>query len=230
MSRKKISALIESQVLASSRRRCAICFGVSSNTEEQRGQIAHLDKNPNNNDFDNLVFLCFDHHDQYDSTTSQSKNYKDNEIRIYRDELYEYFKRNNIMKKPKEEIQILYKYLSGYHNLFEFLFMHGRESAHIFDDTPLILLDDIMSNWSCSRYKCNDKEIQQYQNIIFENLVSIYNNILNKYEYVPIGRGIIFKWQNDQDYNNNFENIKNEMEEYIKNIKIYWDKLKKILE
>lgn len=34
-----------------------------------------------------MVFLCFDHHDQYDSTTSQSKNLTQGEVRHYRDEL-----------------------------------------------------------------------------------------------------------------------------------------------
>ena len=197
----------------------AICFGISSDVNEKLGQIAHLDCNSNNNDLDNLAFLCFDHHDKYDSKTSQSKNYKEKEVKIYRDELYMHNKINNIMKKPKEEIQILYKYLTGYHNLFEFLFMHGKESAYMFDDDPYILLEDLISNWFCSRYKCNDKEIQNYQNIIYENLVDIYNNILNKYEYVIAGRGMIFKWQKDQEYNARFDSIKNEMEQYIVNIK-----------
>ncbi|MEV0761703.1 hypothetical protein [Nocardia sp. NPDC050435] len=34
-----------------------------------------------------LVFLCFDHHDEFDSTTRQSKNLTRKEIEKYRDEL-----------------------------------------------------------------------------------------------------------------------------------------------
>lgn len=52
------------------------------------GQIAHLDQNSANPDISNLAFLCFDHHDQYDSTTRQSKNLTPNEVKRYRDELY----------------------------------------------------------------------------------------------------------------------------------------------
>ncbi|MGF1619286.1 MAG: hypothetical protein ACFCUR_01585 [Rhodomicrobiaceae bacterium] len=52
------------------------------------GQIAHVDQDSSNNSEDNLVFLCLTHHDQYDSKTSQSKNFTKKELLHYRDELY----------------------------------------------------------------------------------------------------------------------------------------------
>lgn len=52
------------------------------------GQIAHLDKNSANPAEENLAFMCFVHHDQYDSTTRQSKNLSMREIKTYREELY----------------------------------------------------------------------------------------------------------------------------------------------
>lgn len=81
----------ETEVMVKSRRRCCLCFGIDNNLEEKQGQIAHLDKNKNNNNFDNLAFLCLKHHDKFDSTTSQSKNYTKNEVKIYRNQLYEYY-------------------------------------------------------------------------------------------------------------------------------------------
>jgi hypothetical protein len=36
-----------------------------------------------------LAFLCFEHHDQFDSSTSQSKNFTLQEVKRYREELYE---------------------------------------------------------------------------------------------------------------------------------------------
>jgi hypothetical protein len=54
----------------------------------KQGQIAHLDQNPANNTETNLAFLCFDHHDQFDSTTRQSKNLTKREVEIYRNELH----------------------------------------------------------------------------------------------------------------------------------------------
>ena len=88
MKRKKIPADTEMQVLTSSRRRCCICFGLFRDVQVKAGQIAHLDRNSNNAALDNLSFLCFEHHDRYDSRTSQSKNFSITEVKAYRDELY----------------------------------------------------------------------------------------------------------------------------------------------
>ena len=89
MSRRSISQQAETSVLALSRRRCALCFGLGGDLAVKTGQIAHVDQDSSNDSVDNLVFLCFGHHDAYDSVTSQSKGYTANELRHYRNELYE---------------------------------------------------------------------------------------------------------------------------------------------
>ena len=71
--RKKTPKVTETAILTKSRRRCAICFGLKGDLSTKKGQIAHLDGNRANNAEDTLAFLCFDHHDEYDSKTSQSK-------------------------------------------------------------------------------------------------------------------------------------------------------------
>lgn len=86
--RKSISMDIVVAVLTSSKRRCALCFGLSGDLKEKKGQIAHLDQNSSNNSEENLVFLCLDHHDQFDSSTSQSKGLTKEEVRTYRKHLY----------------------------------------------------------------------------------------------------------------------------------------------
>jgi hypothetical protein len=85
--RTKVSASTEAEVLVECRRRCCACFGLNRDEAEKRGQIAHLDGNPSNNAKENLAFLCFDHHDEYDSTTSQSKGLQRKEVETYRAEL-----------------------------------------------------------------------------------------------------------------------------------------------
>jgi hypothetical protein len=55
----------------------------------KRGQIAHLDQNPANSTAENLAFLCLEHHDQYDTRTSQSKGLTLREVKAYRTELYQ---------------------------------------------------------------------------------------------------------------------------------------------
>lgn len=91
MTRKPINKDFEADVLFESRRRCCICYGLNRDLNVKAGQIAHLDKNNSNNSYDNLSFLCFEHHDQYDSKTSQSKNFTIKEVKRYREELKENF-------------------------------------------------------------------------------------------------------------------------------------------
>jgi len=88
MTRKPIKVTDQAAVLLKSRRRCCICFGLNRDTSIQQGQIAHLDGNSANNAEANLAFICFIHHDQYDSTTRQSKNFTPLEVKEFRAELY----------------------------------------------------------------------------------------------------------------------------------------------
>jgi hypothetical protein len=83
-SRTPIPADLVADVLLASRRRCCICFALTNSFAERKGQIAHLDHDASNNSIENLVFLCLEHHDQYDSRTSQSKGLTVEEVRLYR--------------------------------------------------------------------------------------------------------------------------------------------------
>ncbi len=88
-SRKRTPEQTEADVLIASRRRCALCFGFFGDLDQKRGQIAHVDRDPSNADFDNLAYLCLPHHDEYDSKTSQSKRFTPAELIAYRKRLYE---------------------------------------------------------------------------------------------------------------------------------------------
>jgi hypothetical protein len=92
--RSKIPSEIETDVITSSRRRCCICYGLHGDEAEKKGQIAHLDHDPSNNALDNLAFLCFDHHDQYDSHTKQSKGLTIKDVKRYRDQLRTFVAKN----------------------------------------------------------------------------------------------------------------------------------------
>ena len=87
-SRPRLSSSLEEQILTASRRRCALCFGLHRDTTIKKGQIAHLDRDSQNSHVDNLVFLCLNHHDEYDSTSRQAKGLTPVELRRYRTELY----------------------------------------------------------------------------------------------------------------------------------------------
>ena len=86
--RKKLPQSVKQNIPMRSGRRCCICVGLHGDSSVKHGQIAHLDRISSNNDENNLVFLCLDHHNQYDSQTSQSKGFLKGEVQTYRDQLY----------------------------------------------------------------------------------------------------------------------------------------------
>jgi hypothetical protein len=86
--RKRPTRSAETSVLVLSKRRCCLCFFLDGRENVRRGQIAHINQKRNDSRFDNLVFLCFDHHDEYDGKTRQSKAFTPSEVRIHRDRLY----------------------------------------------------------------------------------------------------------------------------------------------
>jgi phage FluMu protein gp41 len=85
--RAAISRTIIADVLVSSRRRCCLCYALANDAGEKKGQVAHLDRDSSNSTRENLAFLCLDHHDQYDSRTSQAKGLTIDEVKQYRNQL-----------------------------------------------------------------------------------------------------------------------------------------------
>jgi hypothetical protein len=94
---RKKNPKADTEVLLKSKRRCCLCFGLGHDLKEKKGQIAHLDQDPSNDQPDNLAFLCLEHHDQYDSKTSQSKSIQINEVKAYREKLYQLIENGDII-------------------------------------------------------------------------------------------------------------------------------------
>lgn len=88
--RIKIPPDVQAAVLLNCARRCCLCFGLNADATLKKGQIAHLDQDRKANKVTNLVYLCFDHHDEFDSTTRQSKGLTKTEVAAYRQRLHEY--------------------------------------------------------------------------------------------------------------------------------------------
>jgi hypothetical protein len=65
-----------------------LCVFLDDQKEVCKGQVAHLNHDPSDSRFENLVWLCFNHHDEYDGKTSQSKGLTPDEVRAYRERLY----------------------------------------------------------------------------------------------------------------------------------------------
>jgi len=86
--RSTTSRAVETRVLLAARRRCCLCYFLHHRDEVRKGQIAHLNQNPADSRFSNLVWLCLEHHDEYDSRTSQAKGITQGEVVAYRNRLY----------------------------------------------------------------------------------------------------------------------------------------------
>ncbi len=87
--RRRLSTKEEKEVLLKSARRCSICFGLHRDFSVKKGQIAHIDRDSNNSRPENLVYLCLDHHNEYDSKSRQSKGFTILEVLTYKNALYD---------------------------------------------------------------------------------------------------------------------------------------------
>lgn len=86
--RKAVPKDTEANVLIRCRRRCCLCAFWNNDNGQKDGQIAHIDRNPANSEVDNLAYLCFPHHNQYDAKQLQGKNITPKELHHARDKLY----------------------------------------------------------------------------------------------------------------------------------------------
>jgi hypothetical protein len=88
MARKKIPAAIQDKILTECRRRCALCFALNNDVSAKvQGQIAHIDRNPENGDASNLAYLCLEHASLYDTVSRQSKAFTPGELTVYKETL-----------------------------------------------------------------------------------------------------------------------------------------------
>ncbi len=86
--RKPVPADVAANVLIKSRRRCCLCFYWELDDSQKDGQLAHIDRDSSNSAEENLVYLCFRHHNKYDAKGRIGKNLTAKELRYTRDQLY----------------------------------------------------------------------------------------------------------------------------------------------
>lgn len=96
--RPRIPTRVAQEVLTNCARRCALCYGLEFDTRPKRGQLAHIDNKPQNNEPSNIVFLCPNHHDALALRSPQSRQITVGEIKKYRTALYEYVENQRTAK------------------------------------------------------------------------------------------------------------------------------------
>lgn len=103
--RRSVPESVQSKLVTACRRRCCLCVYLNDDRSVKAGQIAHIDRDSSNSNISNLAWLCLEHHDQYDSRTSQSKGMIPGELIKYKSAL-ENECRSESMLEPNERLRV----------------------------------------------------------------------------------------------------------------------------
>ena len=222
MTRKTISPTVQADLLLKGRRRCALCVGIDGNDSERPGQIAHLNGDHSDNRLENLVWLCLEHHDKFDSKTSQTKNYTQIEVRNYRESLYARYASPNY---DVDDISLVRNYLREYSELFAYMFRQYSELAYAIDSDVMNELGLIRDYWRTNGLRSFNSSIQEIQDHIANNiagLLSIYE--INKYDMV----GNWIKYDTANFSREELEEKRRLAKEYVDVIAGYYKRLEEI--
>ncbi len=222
MTRKSITPTNQAEVVIKSRRRCALCVGLDGNTNERPGQIAHLNGDHSDNRLENLVWLCLEHHDKFDSKTSQTKNYTQIEVRTYRDQLYQSYLNSEFDESDIKNTRV---YLQTYSPLFTYIFQQYSELAFAIDSDVMQELADLRDYWYTNNLRSFNSSIQEIQDHIANNiagLLSIFE--INMYDLV----GNYIKYDSSRFSREILENKKSEAKKYVDVIADYYKQLERI--
>jgi len=73
-----------------------LCYFLAQDGQRKKGQLAHINHNRSDAREENLAWLCHDHHDEYDSRTSQTKNMTPHELLRYKTMLEESISKGDV--------------------------------------------------------------------------------------------------------------------------------------
>lgn len=198
--RKTISLNVQSNIQVNSGGRCVICYGTKTFTDPRypNTQIAHIDKNNENNNEDNLALLCIPCHNLYDSTLRQGKNYTQETVKRWRNELYEDVKNRNLppsinpsmfqsnafdampQRFSEETLSKLRGFLDKASPLITKLCSEGTYLSIRIEHYVLEYIDDNFEYWMASEFRCRNQEITPLQ----DELVAVLMELSRSYCYL----------------------------------------------
>ncbi|EOX1558264.1 HNH endonuclease [Vibrio cholerae] len=222
MARKSITPTNQAEVVIKSRRRCALCVGLDGNTNERPGQIAHLNGDHSDNRLENLVWLCLEHHDKFDSKTSQTKNYTQIEVRTYRDNLYQSYLNSEFSEADINNVRV---YLQTYSSLFTYIFQQYSELAFLIDSDVMQELADLRDYWYTNNLRSFNSSIKEIQDHIANNIAGLLNIYeINMYDLV----GNYIKYDSTRFSHDILESKKSYAKQYVDAIAGYYKQLESI--
>ncbi len=224
MPRPHIESTIETKVLTKSKRRCALCVGLDGNLSQRPGQIAHINGKNSDHRFENLAWLCQAHHDQFDSRTSQTKNYTANELRYYVARLYEI---NEGEEYDAEEVKKARKYLEQYADIFNYLFQEYGDLAFRIDLGVMESLRSFVNEWKmgANRLQFFNQQPKDWQNGITTSISQILD-VFDSRMYDGVGRSIVYDVHNFDDQT--LRQKKSDVRGYVDAIVFYYKRIEEI--
>ncbi|WP_222424612.1 HNH endonuclease family protein, partial [Yersinia mollaretii] len=197
--RRHIPVHIQSNVIHNSAGRCVICYGLRQFTDPRypHVQIAHIDKNNENNAEDNLALLCMPCHNMYDSTLKQGKNYTTQNIKRWRNELYDDVKNDRLLapmlpisnlqynampnkRFSDETISTLRNFIANAAHITTVLCNKGTYLVKCIDNNYLDFIEEKFSYWHSNILRCRNHEITPLQ----DEFVSILTEISDSYYHM----------------------------------------------
>lgn len=224
--------------------RCAICNIMLTYGNNIIGEEAHIISSKQNgprgnmpiaqsaiDSYENLILLCPNHHTEIDRNVDYWTVEKLKEIKRKHEEKVERGLddtniRHNMFEE--EDLKKLKYFLDSFNNLFTYIIDLGSEIAYMMPSDVINKLDSITEASRYNSFRAYNREINQYQDIIFNNCISLNNETMGKYNYDVANDGIVFDYGRNGDVH--IGDVKNEIEPYLINIIDAYCKLKKILE
>jgi len=191
MARKNPSEKIQTNILYKCRRRCALCFGLRNDTHIKEGQIAHIDRDNTNSEEKNLVYLCLEHHNLYDSKFKQTKNFTPLEVKTYKEELENYIERQkNENTKYVDQDYILFLDLkkffidSGILTKFKNFIFSTPYYLEEFENSEGLHGSDLINDYESKYPEVNFKDpyLKEQFNIFKENYYNAESLLSCKYQ------------------------------------------------
>lgn len=203
---------IDSEVtdlLIATRRRCCLCYFLDDDRRRKKVQIAHINKKRSDSLVENLVPLCLDHHDEYDSITRQSKNITEYELKKYKEMLIKELSSTTNLEEPKAIEQrlpdlstsIFYDYGNLFFTVTLLLFNHDPIGIN-FGDNPDEYVPEVHD--IIARLQDNPNKL---------TTVQICNEVFNDWFGKELIHGI--------DFTLIAEDINIEWKKYIENSNVY---------
>ena len=218
---------VREAVLFKCKRHCCLCGEYAGTNLE----LHHIKQKADGGEDteDNCIPLCFDCHaevKQYNPKHPKGLKYTEGELKLRRDEVYDFVKNKVISKYTEDDINLSKKILKNYAEILEYLIKTDPCSQGVyieFIDEANLMTEEL----SLYRYNFQDKVLDSQKNFLIESVIE-WLNIINNPRYlrnIPDIEYLIFNNATVNEFRDKIYNIRVDVRDsYLKlrNIANLW--------